>query len=204
MTARVIAVRHGQSEGNVARVWTSAVDGYPLTALGRQQARAVGEKVAGEGVRHLYSSPLPRARQTAEEIGAVLGLEPALADGVEEFDVGHHEGEDDETVGPMAIEVFTRWWRDDDLTASFTGGETGHQIVDRVRRAFDALADRHEGSTTLVVSHGGALAVGLNALCANLDSLFVSQHILANCDVVDLVRDDTGTWTCTSWAGTVL
>jgi probable phosphoglycerate mutase len=201
VTARVIAVRHGQSEGNVARIWTSAVDGYPLTELGRQQARAVGERLVDEGVQHLYSSPLPRARQTAEEIGAVIGLEPAVADGFEEFDVGHHEGEDDEAVGPLAIEVFSRWWRDDDLTASFTGGETGHQIVARVRTAFDILADRHDRSTTLVVSHGGSLAVGLNALCENLDALFVSQHILANCDVVDLVRDDDGTWRCTTWAG---
>lgn len=200
MTSRIIAVRHGQSEGNVARIWTSAVDGYPLTGLGREQARAVGERMAGEGVEHVYSSPFPRARQTAEEIGAVLGLVPALAEGLEEFDVGHHEGEHDDTVGPLAIEVFTRWWRDDDLTAGFTGGETGHQIVDRVRRAFDTLADRHAGSTTLVVSHGGSLAVGLNALCENLDSLFVSQHILANCDVVDLVREDD-TWRCTTWAG---
>lgn len=201
MTARIIAVRHGQSEGNVARVWTSAVDGYPLTALGHEQARAVGERMVGEGVEHLYSSPFPRARQTAGEIGAVLGLEPQIADGVEEFDVGHHEGETDDTVGQLALEVFTRWWRDDDLTASFTGGETGHQIVDRVRTAFDTLADRHEGSTALVVSHGGSLAVGLNALCDNLDSLFVSQHILANCDVVDLVRADDRTWRCVTWAG---
>lgn len=204
MTTRVIAVRHGQSEGNVARVWTSALEGYPLTALGHEQARAVGEQLVDAGVGHLYSSQLPRARQTAAEIGAVLGLEPQVAEGFQEFAVGHHEGVHDDEVAPLAVEVFTRWWRDGDLTAGFAGGETGHQIVARLRGALDTLADRHPGETTLVVSHGGALAVGLTEICGNLDGLFVSQHILANCDVVHLERDGAGAWRCTAWAGSDL
>ena len=145
----------------------------------------------------MAAAPLPAARQITRPFGGGRRCAASTTSGIAPSAPG---GVGSGTVGPLAIEVFTRWWRDDDLTAGFTGGETGHQIVDRVRRAFDALADRHAGSTILVVSHGGSLAVGLNALCENLDSLFVSQHILANCDVVDLVREDD-TWRCTTWAG---
>jgi broad specificity phosphatase PhoE len=197
---RVLVLRHGQSEGNIAQVWTSSLEGYPLTERGREQARAAGERLAGRGVTALYASPLPRAQQTAEEVGAVLGIPVATLVGVHELDVGVHEGEHDDTVAPVALDVFGRWWRDEDLTAGFPGGETGLQIVDRVGTALDSVADRHEGTTSVVVSHGGAMAVGLQSLCENLDALFVSQHILANCDLVELRRDEDG-WHCDAWAG---
>jgi broad specificity phosphatase PhoE len=197
---RVLVLRHGQSEGNVAQVWTSALDGYPLTETGRAQARRAGERLVDHGVTALYASPLPRAQQTAQEVGAVLGLPVATLEGVHELDVGIHEGAHETEVGPVALEVFGRWWREEDLSAGFPGGENGFEIVARMREALDSVADRHEGATSVVVSHGGAMAVGLNEICDNLDSLFVSQHILANCELVELRRDDAG-WHCDAWAG---
>jgi probable phosphoglycerate mutase len=198
--SRLLVARHGQSEGNVARVWTSAREGYPLTELGRTQARALGESFVGRDVVAVYASPLPRAQQTAHEVGTVLGLPVAVLEGVEELHVGHHEGGHDDEVGPIAEEVFGRWWRDGDLSSGFPGGETGEQIAARVRRALDAVADRHDGSTAVVVSHGGAMALGITALADNLDAAFVSQHILANTEVVELERTASG-WRCVSWAG---
>jgi probable phosphoglycerate mutase len=198
--SRVLVVRHGQSEGNVARIWTSSREGYPLTVLGHEQARAVGETLTGEDVVAVYGSPLPRAQQTAAEIAAVIGLTHGVLDGVEEMHVGHHEGKHNDEVAPLAAEVFGRWWRDGDLSDGFPGGETGQQIADRMRAALDEVADRHTGSTCVVVSHGGAMAVGITALADNLDALFVSEHLLANTDVVDLEREH-GTWRVRTWAG---
>lgn len=196
----VLVLRHGQSEGNVAGVWTSSFEGYPLTELGREQARAAGERLVDLGVSALYASAVPRAQQTAAEVGAVLGLPVTTLEGVHELDVGVHEGRPDSEVGPTAVEVFRRWWRDEDLSAGFPGGETGDEIVTRMRTALDAVADAHPGGTAVVVSHGGAMALGIQAMCDNLDALFVSQHILANCDLVELHRGADG-WRCLSWAG---
>ncbi len=69
-----------------------------------------------------------------------------------------------------------------------------------MRAALDVVADRHAGETAVVVSHGGAMAVGITALADNLDPSFVSQHILANTEVVELERTAAG-WRCVSWAG---
>jgi probable phosphoglycerate mutase len=199
--SRVLVVRHGQSEGNVARVWTSARHGYPLTELGHEQARAVGRALADEGVEAVYASPLPRAQQTAAEVADVLGGLPVqVLEGVEELHVGDHEGGHDDEVGPVAAEVFGRWWRDGDLDHGFPGGETGHEIAARMRSALDRVADAHPGSTAVVVSHGGVMAVGITHLADNVDAEFVSQHILANTEVVDLERVD-GAWRVRSWAG---
>jgi len=195
----VLLVRHGQSEGNIARVWTSAREGFPLTALGHEQARAVGEQLADRGIAAVFASPLVRAQQSAAEIAGVLGLDPQVLEGVEELHVGVHEGVHDEHVGPVAEQVFGAWWRDNDLSGGFEGGETGEQIAARMKAALDLVADKHPGETALVVSHGGAMAVGVVALCG-LDASYVATHLLKNCDVVELVRTD-GTWTCESWAG---
>jgi probable phosphoglycerate mutase len=199
MTTRVLLVRHGQSEGNVGRIWTSAREGFPLTELGHEQARAVGETLVGRDVVAVYGSPLLRAQQTAAEIAGVLGLEPRTLEGVEEMHVGVHEGGHDDHVGPVAIEVFGRWWRDGDLSGGFDGGETGEQITSRFSGALDEVVGAHPDGTAVVVSHGGAMALSVAHL-AGLDPLWVSQNFLKNTAVVELERSGNA-WTCTSWAG---
>lgn len=200
---RVVVVRHGQSEGNVARVWTSARAGFPLTDLGHQQARDVGQSLVGSGAVALYASPLLRAQETGAEIGAVLGLAVRTLEGVEEMHVGVHEGAHDDTVGPIALDVFGRWWRDGDLSARFEGGETGHEIASRMRASLEKVVAEHPGETVVVVSHGGVMAVALTEMSENVDAEFVSQHILSNCESVTVAHVD-GTWRCETWAGIAL
>jgi probable phosphoglycerate mutase len=201
MATRVLVMRHGQSEGNVARIWTSARTGYPLTDLGREQARTAAEPLRDAGIEAAYHSPLVRARQTAQEAAAVLGVETHDLPGVEELHVGVLEEKHDDEVAPIAIDVFGRWLHLGDLDHGFEGGETGRQVADRVAAALAAVADSHDGGTALVVSHGGAMALGLTAMSANLTPRFAADHLLENAEVVDLVRDDDGTWRCVSWAG---
>lgn len=198
---RVLLVRHGESEGNVANVWTSTHLGYPLTERGHEQARAVAHLLRAHEVAALYASPIPRAQQTAEEIGAVLGLPVRTLPGVEEFGVGVHEGVHDDDVAPIAAEVFGRWMRDGDLSASFEGGESGAEVVARVDAALATVVAENPGTTSVVVSHGGALALSMPALCTNLDVTTVVSHLLENTDVVEIERTDDG-WRCLTWAGT--
>jgi len=196
-------MRHGQSEGNVARIWTSARTGYPLTELGREQAKDAALGLRHRGVAAVYGSPLVRARQTAEEVAGVLGLQPAVLDGVEELHVGVHEGRHDDDVAPIAVEVFGRWLRHGDLDHGFEGGESGREVADRFGAALRAVVANHEGGTVVVVSHGGAMALGVAALCVNVPSQFVADHLLANCDVVDVAYDGVDWWART-WAGITL
>ena len=69
---RVYLVRHAQAAGG------EPDDLRPLTAEGRADARALGERLARDGVRAaaVISSPLLRARETAAEIARALGCEP--------------------------------------------------------------------------------------------------------------------------------
>jgi len=201
-TTRLFVMRHGQSEGNVGRIWTSARDGYPLTDLGREQVRLSAERLRGQGVAGVYGSPLVRAQQSAAEVAGVLGVGWQVLEGVEELHVGVHEGRHDDDVAPVAMEVFGRWLRDGDLDHGFEGGETGRQVAERFGSALGAVADEHSGGSVAVVSHGGAIALGLGVLCDNLPVGWVGTHLLANADVVEVVRSRAG-WHCVAWAGLV-
>jgi probable phosphoglycerate mutase len=121
---------------------------------------------------------------------------------VEELHVGVHEGKHDDEVAPIAMDVFGRWLRDGDFDHGFEGGETGTQIARRVSEALNGVADRHAGETIAVVSHGGAMAVGLGALCDNLPVGWLGDHLLANADIVEAVRTEAG-WHCVMWADRV-
>jgi probable phosphoglycerate mutase len=71
---RVHAVRHGQSEYNLLRLCNDdPARPVPLTALGRAQAADAGALLAGRGIEIFYSSPLPRARETAAIVGERIG-----------------------------------------------------------------------------------------------------------------------------------
>ena len=194
-------VRHGQSTGNATNIWTSAPHGFPLTERGHEQARAAGERLRPAGIDRLFSSHLVRAKETAAEIGSVLGLEPSAIDGVQELHVGVHEGSHDDEVAPIAESVFGAWLDTGDLSGGFEGGETGQEIISRFVAAVTGLAAEYPGQTVAVVSHGGVLALGLAALCSNLAPQIVATHLLANCDIVEVELDADGRWRCVSWAG---
>ena len=70
---RIFIARHGQTTWNVASVFRERKD-IPLSEIGFRQADLVAERLAGEGIRRLVSSPLDRARQTAAPLAARLGL----------------------------------------------------------------------------------------------------------------------------------
>ncbi len=75
---RALFLRHGESVHNAARSGEPAAhsESDKLTGKGVEQAHAAGAGLAGHGVSRLFTSPLRRARETAEAVAAPLGLEP--------------------------------------------------------------------------------------------------------------------------------
>lgn len=89
----VILVRHGQSEGNVRGIISSAIEGYPLTEKGMAQAMKASEEIASlPKIDALYSSPVIRARQTAEIVGKRIGMDPVFDERLRERWFGLIEG----------------------------------------------------------------------------------------------------------------
>ncbi|MDQ3725424.1 MAG: histidine phosphatase family protein [Actinomycetota bacterium] len=87
---RALLLRHGESVHNAARSGEPAPhsDGDLLTEKGREQARAAGEGLRELGITRLMSSPLRRARETAQAVGEALGLDAEEIDYVGELTSG--------------------------------------------------------------------------------------------------------------------
>jgi probable phosphoglycerate mutase len=144
----LILVRHGESTGNADGLLLGRIDA-PLTERGVAQARTVGPLVSG--ATRLISSPLRRARDTAEALGIDASIE--IDERWIEVDYGEFDGR---PLGAVPDEVWARWRSDPDYRPP--GGETLTEAGARVRAACEELfAVEGEGArgpgAVVVVSH---------------------------------------------------
>jgi len=153
---RVIAVRHGQTEWNVAARIQGQGDSE-LTEEGRAQARAIAERLSRERFDAIISSDLGRAALTAQAISERCGKPVVLDARLRERHFGVGEGMTYEEVDRAYPGAFARI-RNVDPDFVIPGGESRRQFHQRVRGAFDSLAQAHAGKTIVIVTHGGVLA----------------------------------------------
>lgn len=90
-------VRHGESEANVRKVFAGQEDDSLLTNEGIKQAKATAQEIKKEGIKidKIISSPLKRARETAEIISRKLGLDTSeiiIENRIIEYDMGSLSG----------------------------------------------------------------------------------------------------------------
>lgn len=148
---RLLAVRHGATEWSQARRFAGSRD-IPLTAQGRLQAEAVAQALSGTAAAAVYTSPLERARTSAEVIAKPHRLEPILEAGFREMAFGTWEGlTRDELVTRFPAEAEV--WASAPHLASPPHGEPLAAVDARVRAALAALVERHRGQTIVLVSH---------------------------------------------------
>ncbi len=84
-------LRHGETDWNVQGISQGRTD-IPLNATGVAQAAAAAQALRGRGIASIVSSPLGRARVTAEAAGTVLGLPVSIVEDLQEVCFGVHEG----------------------------------------------------------------------------------------------------------------
>jgi broad specificity phosphatase PhoE len=136
----LLLVRHGETDWNAERRWQGHAD-VPLNERGREQARALAEELAGEEIDAIYASDLSRARDTAEAVGARIGV-PVITDpDLREIDVGPIEG-----LTAEESKGFPDWQ-----------GEPKDAHAQRILDALQRIAERHPAERVLVFTHGGSM-----------------------------------------------
>lgn len=151
---RLIMARHGQAHCNVDGVIGGARHCRGLTDHGRHQARQLAERLHTEhrqtAITAAYTTPLRRARETADVVAARLGLPVHPVRDLREPDYGSADGQ--------------RW---SDVVAAFgripaqhpdqpiaPGAETWHAYLQRCTTALHSLLTEHVGETVLIIGHG--------------------------------------------------
>lgn len=189
---RLVLARHGQTESNVRHVLDSRPPGPPLTALGRAQAAALGERLAGWDVTAVHASRAVRARETAAPVAAAHGLAVDVVDDVHEVDCGELEGRADPEARALFDAMYRAWWTGD-LDARLPGGESARDLRARYVPVVERLVAGATG-TVVLVSHGAAIRVVAGALAGD----GVETRYVPNTGLVVLAPAPTG-WTLEHW-----
>jgi probable phosphoglycerate mutase len=169
--ARIVLVRHGETDWNLERRYQGHLD-PPLNAAGRAQSEELAELLAAERIDAIYSSDLRRALETAEIVGARLGLPVVTDEGLREVDLGSWAGLTPEEVAERFGESSTH------------DGETRSEHTARVVGAVRRIAARHPEGCILVVTHGGSI----RALERTVDG-GGSPRVMANCEIFRLTGE---------------
>lgn len=149
---RYFVMRHGEAKNNVEGFLNSHTeDGQPLTDAGKEQVLTRIAELTGANVTRIFTSPLERARETANLVAAELGLDPAVItidERLRELDFG--------TLDGGAYDAFLAYEAEHVKTYD-TPLPSGESYLDAKRR-FGAflyeLEERHTNETILVISHG--------------------------------------------------
>jgi probable phosphoglycerate mutase len=186
---RILAARHGQTAWNAALRIQGQLD-IGLNDVGRWQAQRLAQACAGEALDAIYSSDLARARDTAQALANVVGLEVRTDAGLRERGFGVFEGLTFAEVESRYPDQARRW-RQRDASFGPAGGEVLQAFYQRAVAAVAALAARHRGQHIAVVAHGGVLdALYRAAARVALDAPRSWQ--LANAGINRLLASDEG------------
>lgn len=170
MVEQLLVIRHGQTEWSKTGKHTGRTD-IPLTDIGRDEARAAARTLDGWEIDAVYSSPLIRARETAELIGFD---EATIDDNLVEWDYGIYEGirtsETREQIPDWSV------W-----THPVINGESVESVGARVDEFFKHL-DGVDAATAVVFAHGHLLSILIARWCG-LDPIEGRRFALATATV---------------------
>jgi probable phosphoglycerate mutase len=157
----VLLARHGETNDNREPIRVQGFTDTPLNDTGRRQADELAQRIAAEGIVSLWSSDLSRARETAEIVGARIGLQPRLDRRLREANRGEWEGRLFVDIEREQPELYAGWRRAGEQFR-FPDGESLREQSDRVA---SAVNDVHRSGElpALMVCHGGSIRV---MLCA--------------------------------------
>jgi len=189
MSTKILIIRHGETAWNRNNVFRGTYD-IPLNENGKKQARLLAQSLEAVRIDAAYTSPLSRAKETADIVSRSHGISPVVHDGFIDMDYGEWTGKENSKVA--------RLWPDDHAawtamphTAKPPGGTTLKAVFNNAFTAMEKLAVKHDGQTIAIVTHRvvnkvlviGALSLGLERFS------FILQE---NCCINEIERIQSG------------
>ena len=175
----VLLVRHGVT-ATTGKVLPGRASGLHLSDEGRRQAEATAARIKSlQKVAAVYASPLERAQETAEPIGAARKLKVRTEPGLLECDFGEWTGK---RLAALAKKQEWSVVQNRPSSFRFPDGESLREMQGRMTETLDQLSRRHAGKTIVVVSHADPIkAVVVDAMGAHLDSY--QRIVISPCSI---------------------
>lgn len=199
---RFIFARHGESTANIEAVISNRSQEHGLTALGIRQAESLADRLAGEQVRGLYTSPLLRARQTSQIIVDELKIPMIIKEELREIDCGTLEGRGDPEAWETFLAIFREWLQGKKWQVHLSGGESFVDITRRFIPFFQALRVefKDQAGSIVLISHGGLFYTMLPLILENISFKFARDTTITNTSVI-VAEDLNGVLECREWCG---
>jgi broad specificity phosphatase PhoE len=175
---RIVLLRHGQTAWNQEGKNQGSED-IELDAIGRIQSEQTATRLSGRTWNAAFTSPLRRARETAEIVLRGQSVLLREDDRLRERSYGAWEGKTAEEIGPPYEE-----YRRDRVLYRPPGGETGLEVFMRAAAFLHDLLEECTGDV-LVVSHGGTTAALIAVLLHGTPATAATLR-LANCSITEI------------------
>ena len=148
----IIFLRHGQAENNVKRILAGRTDGVPLTKTGIKQAERIAEYLKPLDISAIYSSPIERAKHTAEIVAENNSFDYQLDDRLTEIDMGRFTLMNYDDMFAKYGNVFLKFYENDPVIAEHKV-ETFPDVRKRVLDIVDYVIKKHGNQNVVLVTH---------------------------------------------------
>ncbi len=178
---KLIMVRHGESEGNAIRRFTTSGEAK-ITDLGRRQAHEAALNIKLKYKPALViASTFARARETGRIIADELGIPIQYEAEFREMSLGDLAGQPyDSIASDPTFDPKRSWlWR-------APNGESHEDVMKRVAPVLDEVAKKHPHDEIVIVSHGGVM----RSVWAHVTGKWEDAHVPPNCGIVVIEHED--------------
>lgn len=148
---KVYVVRHGQTAWNLEEVFRGRMD-IPLDETGKKEVHLAGEALKDETLNAIYSSPLSRSMETAENIAKFQNIPVTPLESIIDISYGEWEGVSLVEVQKKYPDLYGLWLKEPH-NITFPGGESLEQVRVRTRNAIDDLLEKHKDENIALVAH---------------------------------------------------
>ena len=195
---KIYFVRHGESEANLLHEFSNHGDKHPLTEKGRTQTKTLARNLERLPFQKIYTSPLKRARETAEILAGVLDVPFEITDALREGDCGILEGRSDAAAWAIYDQI-NNAWGDGDLDVRAKGGESFNDMAARLTPFIEKLVAENAGDIILV-GHGSLYRFVLPELMINIDAIWAEPFPIENTAYI-LAETGAEGLVCVEWCG---
>ena len=175
---QIIFLRHGQAKNNTDRVLAGRTEGIPLTDVGIKQAEHTAELLEHMNISAIYSSPIQRAKHTAEIVGKHNSIDVTIDDRLIELDMGKFTGLPYHEIINSHGNVFMKFYNGE-LEIAHNGVETFSEVKKRVRGIVEHVIEKHDDENVVLVTHMDPIKAMLSTII-DISPTNLYELIIAN------------------------
>jgi len=175
---QIIFLRHGQAKNNTDRILAGRTEGIPLTEAGIKQAEHTAEFLQHMNISAIYSSPIQRAKHTAEIVGKHNSLDVTIDERLIELDMGKFTGMPYDEIFNSHGNVFMKFYNGE-LEIAHNGVETFSDVKKRVLGIVDHVIENHPDENVVLVTHMDPIKAMLSTI-VDLSATNLFELIIAN------------------------